>query len=277
MRYLVARNARGAGVGNGNDAVLSAALTSTGQVRDHNEDAVYAGQSLWAVADGMGGHAAGDVASAIVVEVCGEVDRPGGLAVPEVSQLAEVANARIVAYGEAHPEAAGLGTTFSGIAAVTVADLPHWAVFNVGDSRVYRWADGVLARATVDHSHVEELLLAGVVTEQQARHLSTRNVITRSLGTVPPPVVDVWVLPCTPGERFLICSDGLSNELSDAALAAIVNNAADPTDAVTWLVSEANQHGGHDNISAIVVATAGSVAESDDGPTVPRVELETPA
>ena len=149
--------------------VTSGHRSDVGRVRHHNEDSVLAGERLWAVADGMGGHAAGDTASAMVIDGLRPLDdrpalRPGDL----VAALHDV-NERILAHGHANPAVRGLGSTVTGVAVVSVGGADHWAVFNVGDSRVYRYADGTLARATVDHSEAEELILEGVITPEQAR------------------------------------------------------------------------------------------------------------
>lgn len=251
--------------------VTSGHRSDVGLVRPGNEDSVLVGERIWAVADGMGGHAAGDVASALVIEGLRPLDatpefRPGDL----VAALHAV-NDRILAHGHEHPDVRGLGSTVTGIAVVAVGGTDHWAVFNVGDSRVYREADGVLARATVDHSEAEELLLEGVITAEQARTHRARNIVTRSLGQPDTPQVDLWLLPQTPGERFLICSDGLTGELEDAAIHEILTATADPALAAASLVQAAIRGGGRDNITAIVVVVEGEPAELDRTNPRPRV------
>ncbi len=253
--------------------VATGACTDVGAVRSLNEDRSYVGTHLWAVADGMGGHAAGEVASDIVVSQLRELDRDH----LEQSSIVEVlmqANQTVLDYGQRHPEAAGLGSTVTGLARVDIGGAEHWAVFNVGDSRVYREYEGVLSRATLDHSEVEELILQGIITADQARHHSARSVVTRSIGTLPAPQVDVWVLPQTPGERFVICSDGLTNELTDDEIAQILNRYDDPELAAKELVDRAWQAGGHDNISVVVVAVADDDDRTDvDEITNPRSSL----
>ncbi len=248
--------------------VTSGHRSDVGRVRHHNEDSVLVGERIWAVADGMGGHAAGDVASALVIEALRPLDgrpdlRPGDL----VAALQDV-NARILAHGHDRPEARGLGSTVTGLAVVDVGGAPHWAVFNVGDSRVYREADGRLARATVDHSEAEELILEGVITPEQARTHRARNIVTRSLGQPDTLQVDLWLLPQTPGERFLVCSDGLNGELDDAAIHDILSATGDPSLAAEALVEAAIRGGGRDNITAIVVNVDGDAPEL--GTTNPR-------
>ncbi len=248
--------------------------SDVGRVRHHNEDSVLVGDRIWAVADGMGGHAAGDVASALVIDGLRPLDdrpdlRPGDL----VAALHAV-NDRILAHGRENPAVRGLGSTVTGLAVVEVGGAPHWAVFNVGDSRVYREVDGLLARATVDHSEAEELILEGVITAEQARTHRGRNIVTRSLGQPDTPQVDLWLLPPTPGERFLVCSDGLNGELPDDAIRDILVAADDPTVAASSLVEAALRGGGRDNITAIVVNVSGD--QTDSGTTNPRPK-EVPA
>jgi protein phosphatase len=146
-----------------------------------------------------------------------------------------------------------MGTTAAGLAVVTSGGSDHWAVFNVGDSRVYRYLDGVLMLVTVDHSHVRELLDAGAITEAEMAWHPLRNVITRSLGTRPMGVPDVWVFVPQPGERFLICSDGLSNELSADQIRDLIEANLAAQAAADALVRAAVTAGGRDNVTAIVV------------------------
>lgn len=256
--------------------VSTGACTDVGVVRSLNEDSYYVGTHIWAVADGMGGHAAGEVASAIVVANLRELDHDH----LEQSAIIDVllqANQAVVDYGHRNPEAAGLGSTVTGLARVDIGGAEHWAVFNVGDSRVYRHNEGALARATLDHSEVEELILHGIITPDQARHHSSRSIVTRSIGTDPAPQVDLWVLPQTPGEQFMICSDGLTNELLDADIADILAEHEDPEAAAVELVDRARQAGGRDNISVVVVKVSSDTAPTEvDEVTNPRSSLTVP-
>lgn len=254
--------------------VKAGAATDVGPVRELNEDSHYSGRAIWLIADGMGGHAAGDVASRITVEQFRRLDEAKAALHP--SDLVEAtlrANEEILRYGRAHEKSWGLGTTVTGVALVVVGGAEHWAVFNVGDSRVYRWMNGQLSRATVDHSQIEEMILAGALTDTDARFHSTRNVITRSLGSIPAPVADVWVLPPTTGERFILCSDGLSGEVEDQQIAELVRLTGDAQELAEVLVRAAVKGGGHDNVSVIVVDLV-SGAEADDAPTTPREDIE---
>lgn len=245
--------------------------TDVGRVRGHNEDSVLAGERLWAVADGMGGHAAGDVASALVIERLRVLDQTAEIRPIDLLAALHEANAAILRHSDAFPETRGLGSTVTGVARVNVGGADHWAIFNVGDSRVYRVMGGTLARATIDHSETEELVLEGVITPEEARTHRLRNVITRSLGQPEPPQVDLWVLPQTAGERFLVCSDGLSGEIPDADIAALLQRFPDPAEAVDALVDAALAHGGRDNISVIVFNVEGSLESDIDEVTNPRV------
>ena len=166
-----------------------------------------------------------------------------------------------------------MGTTIAGLASVNVAGARHWAIFNVGDSRVYRCHGGLLSRATVDHSETEELVLAGRITEEEARHHHLRNVITRSVGSDPAPQVDLWVMPQMPGERFLVCSDGVTSELSDEQIAAVVLHEADTREAAERLVDEALSAGGRDNTSVIIVDFTADVVDQADEATLPRMRI----
>jgi PPM family protein phosphatase len=227
--------------------------TDVGRVRDHNEDDLTTEGGVFAVADGMGGHAAGEVASAIVVECLRGLSERTVLVRDDVVAALTEANARILRSVARHPEQTGMGTTAAGIAVVSAGGSPHWAVFNVGDSRVYRCIDDRLTLVTVDHSEVRELVDGGFITEEEAAHHPLRNVVTRSLGTTTAPTPDVWVLPPHPGERFLICSDGLSNELGADDIRRLLTGTDDPQQAAEALVSAAVEAGGRDNVSVIVV------------------------
>ncbi|NYF98250.1 protein phosphatase 2C domain-containing protein [Janibacter cremeus] len=228
--------------------------TDTGRVRDHNEDALLAEGSVLVVADGMGGHAAGEVASGIAVETMRElVDRDEPTPDDVTGQILR-ANERILDSVRTHPQQRGMGTTVTGLVLVTHEDRAQWAVVNVGDSRVYRLVGEGLTRVTVDHSEVQELIDAGVITPAQAEVHPARNIVTRSLGAPLRHRPDIWLVPPTPGERFLACSDGLTNELTDEQLREILQAHPDPRAAADELVRAAVAAGGKDNVSVVVVA-----------------------
>lgn len=282
VSIAVGRDDRGARIRDigGPVEIATAARSDIGLRRELNEDSLLAGVRIWAVADGMGGHAAGNVASAYAVSSLSVADGLAELRPADVLDAIADANRRILEHTRHEPGAAGMGTTIAGIASVQVGGAAHWAIFNVGDSRVYRCHGGSLSRATVDHSETEELVMAGMITEDQARHHQSRNVITRSVGSDPAPQVDLWVMPQIPGERFLICSDGVTSELPDGQIAAVVLNESDPNAAADRLVDEALAAGGHDNISVIIVDLAAEGEELAEGrnytdeETLPRLRLQ---
>ncbi|MFT3970044.1 MAG: protein phosphatase 2C domain-containing protein [Micropruina sp.] len=245
--------------------------TDMGRVRALNEDAFLAGERVWVVADGMGGHAAGDVASRLAIESLRELETVDELRPVLLNIAVARANAVVVRHGMMHPEVRGLGTTVTGLAEVTVGGVPHWGVFNVGDSRVYRYAGGELHRATVDHSEVEELLAGGLITAEQAREHPARHIITRSVGIRPAPSADVWVLPQVAGERFLLCSDGLTSELDDDQIATVLAAHPDPTEAAEALIEAVLATPARDNVTVVVVDVRGGYRAGDEV-TVPEGE-----
>jgi len=241
-------------------AVACGSATDVGAVREHNEDAVYAGVRVWAVADGMGGHAAGEVAAGLAAAAMERLDAAEGpLTRASVVDAVVAANAEIVRRGRRKRSARGMGTTLTGLALVDAEGAPALCVFNVGDSRVYRLAGGLLAQLTVDHSEVEEMVQAGMLTPEEARVHPLRNLVTRCLGMPEDPEVDTWLLEPRPGDRFLVASDGLTGELEDAAIAILLRAARGPQEAAEALVAAALAAGGHDNVTVLVLdVTAGA-------------------
>lgn len=234
--------------------VRSGSATSVGRVRDHNEDALVDEGLVFAVADGMGGHAAGEVASRIAVEALAHlVDHPP-LRADDVVAVLHEANDGILRSQERDPEQRGMGTTVTGLTVLGEGEREHWVVFNIGDSRVYRVAADRLSQVTRDHSEVRELLDAGLIDEEEAARHPMRNIITRSLGSGQPPEPDLWVLPPEAGERFVVCSDGLSNELDDAEILRVTLEHPEPQAAADELVAAAVRAGGRDNVSVVVVS-----------------------
>lgn len=251
-------------------AVRVGVATDVGRVREHNEDGVFARGSMFVVADGMGGHAAGEVASGLTVAALGELARRTDLAVADIIAQVEQANIRILRSAAQDPQQHGMATTVTGVALVVVGGSHHWAVFNLGDSRVYRFIDGQLSQVTVDHSEVQELVEAGYLTVEQAKVHPLRHTVTRSLGREPLPPVDTWVFPPCPGERFVVCSDGLTNELDDPEIAEILAAGADPQTTAQHLVNRAVDRGGRDNVTVVVVELADYPAADVDEDTLPR-------
>jgi len=250
--------------------VRSAWLTDVGQVRAHNEDAVLVkeqGQGtvtgnefsgLYLVSDGMGGAAAGEVASTITIQTVAQhveqawgVGGTGDAAAWEacLREAIEAANTAILAYAGEHPESTGLGATV--VAALVHAQ--HLSLAWVGDSRVYLWERGELQQLSRDHSLVARLVEIGQLTAAEARKHEHRNVLIRSLGSKDQVVVDTLSRPLRRGARLVLCSDGLTSHVEDSALADILSRHREPGDAALELVVAANAGGGSDNISVVVV------------------------
>ncbi len=252
--------------------VRAGSATDVGRVRDHNEDNLVAGGRVFAVADGMGGHAAGEVASRIAVEALATLEEHPPSRPEDVAEVLREANRRILQAQAEDPELRGMGTTVTGLTVVDAGGREHWVVFNIGDSRVYRLADHRMHQVTRDHSEVRELVEAGLLDASEVSRHPLRNVITRSLGSDPAPEPDVWVLAPTPGERFVVCSDGLSGELEDRDIMLLAREHADPQRAADELVGAAVRAGGRDNVSVVVVAVdAGE--DDDEADTAPRSGL----
>ena len=228
------------------------AATSTGRVRQVNEDSYLTLPPLFAVADGMGGHDAGEVASAVAIQVLEQYARGGPLSEDAVLAALGEANRAVIGRGEAHR----MGTTLTGLAALDPSAGTRLMVFNVGDSRVYRLADNDFGQLTVDHSEVQEMVLAGAITPEQARTHPRRNIVTRALGSDVVLRPDHWLLPPIAGDRYLLCSDGLTGELTDEEILPLLL-ADDPQQSAAALVAAADEAGGHDNTTVIVVDVAG--------------------
>jgi len=240
------------------------AATSVGRVRQVNEDSYLAVPPLFVVADGMGGHGSGDLASRIAIEEMSACVALRPLFAEAVLTALQHANQHIIE----RDAASKMGTTVTGLAALETAGGDHLMVFNIGDSRVYRLAGNRLEQLTVDHSEVQELVLAGVITREQARTHPRRNVITRALGSDSGLLPDHWLLPAVGGDRYLVCSDGLFSELPDEVILPLLA-AGSPQQAAESLVAAANDAGGRDNVTVVVV----DIDADDDGAdeaTLPR-------
>ena len=236
--------------GLGRRTIRTGYASATGRVREHNEDSCHVGEQLVAVADGMGGHAAGEVASRLAVEAMSELDRKGALTVDHLHRQVRQAAERITTSAAQDPARRGMGTTLA-LAARTDDD--GWTVLHVGDSRVYRLTEAGLERLTRDHSEVEELIAAGLLTEAEARTHPRRNVITRSLGAQGESRPDFAAVALRPGELLLLCTDGLTNELEDDEIEVLLRRHEDPQEAADALVAAAVDAGGRDNVTVVVV------------------------
>src|SRR3712207_5642328 len=199
----------------------------------------------------MGGHVGGAAAAEAVVEALRSLTRSGTTTVEAIRLALQRADGEIRAFQG--PDKAGAGTTVAGVALVDEGDGPQWAVFHVGDSRVYRWHEGRLDLCTKDHSVVQELIDAGYISDESAATHPQRHIITRALGVGPRPDADVVLLPVVPGERFLACSDGLTGELDDARIAALLGVGDAVESVATELTGEAVSVGARDNVTVVVL------------------------
>lgn len=276
--------------------------THPGQIRTQNEDNLYTDEGVFVVADGMGGHEAGEVASRIAVERIREsLEDEEHLTAELVIRSIGAANGDIFRAAIANPGQSGMGTTVTAIAVVedpmagrgapniddndpietdaegnprttpvTPRQLPEALVLaNVGDSRTYLFRHDRLRRITTDHSYVQELVATGSITDDEARHHPRRNIITRALGIEPDVKVDWWTLPIIRGDRFVLCSDGLVDEVTDEEITDTLLELRDPQEAADRLIERANAAGGRDNVTVVVV----DVLDGDDPPD-PTQELD---
>ncbi|MCB2174684.1 MAG: protein phosphatase 2C domain-containing protein [Actinomycetales bacterium] len=235
--------------------------TDCGPFRRLNEDALLAYPPLFVVADGMGGHDAGEVASRIAVEEAGQLAGRPEVTADDVHTIVRAISARVRAVV---PDGRTVGTTFAGVGIARHEGGSYWLVFNIGDSRVYRYADAGLTQISVDHSVVQELVDRGVIGAAEALHHPDRHVITRAIGTGPDPDPDYWLIPAGAADRMLVCTDGLTDELADDEIAELLASSPDPQVAAERLVDAAVERGGRDNVTAIVVDVAASRAGDDD-------------
>lgn len=237
--------------------------TDIGNKRAHNEDSVIAERIVFAVADGMGGHSAGDVASNAVVTRLAEVAGDGFMNAESV--MTALMGATIDISHALDERGVGSGTTATGVAMTMHSGHPYWVVFNVGDSRVYFFERNVLTQMTVDHSVVQELVSAGLITEEDAEHHPDSNVVTRAVGFNAPPEPDFWLIPVTSGSRILICSDGLTREVDHRRLRLHLAAGLNSEETAQALIDAALAEGGRDNVTAIVIDVHGSErADADD-------------
>ena len=230
----------------------SGSATDTGLVRSVNQDLAVETGTLFAVADGMGGHAGGEVAARLAVDTLTVAfgAKPTGAG---LSEAVNEANRVVFEHSLDNAELRGMGTTLTAAALVNEDDRDVIALVNVGDSRSYRFHDGELTQITVDHSLAEEMVRSGEISESEAAVHPHRHILTRALGVAEDVVVDLWRIQPTRGDRYLLCSDGLTNELEPAQIAEVLGTVPDPQVAADLLVRAARTHGGSDNITVVVV------------------------
>ncbi len=254
--------------------------TDTGRVRKVNEDSYLVAPPVFVVADGMGGHHGGAVASTIVTDEFSRLD-VAGLDVRAGAELlvATMARcqARIRAWAQTRDTGTGwqAGTTVVVAMAVEETDGFNWLLANLGDSRIYRVYEGELDQVSVDHSVVQELMDAGQLSPEQALTHPERHVITKALGGPEGIQPDFFLLPLASVERLVLCSDGISGMIDDARMAWILQEHADPRDAADRLVQAALDAGGRDNATAIVVDVVGLMTDDTYDAVHRRTGLET--
>lgn len=256
--------------GLGDVRLAFASATDVGHKRAVNEDSLLAESPIFVVADGMGGHEAGDKASAAVIDAFAQL-LDGPVSIDDVTQAVEYAHNSVEAIAEFTTR--GAGSTLTGVVLVEHADTPQWLVVNIGDSRVYRVHGTDLAQLTVDHSVVAQLVADGTLRPEEAATYVGRNVITRAVGSPESPP-DFWLHPLVTGERLLICSDGLTGELDDETLRAVLTSGASAQQAADDLLAQALASGGRDNVTLIVVDVLAGGLEASD-PSFDEINTET--
>jgi protein phosphatase len=227
-----------------------AARSDTGLVRSSNEDRFIAEPPIFAVADGMGGRNAGEVAATIAIATLGRVATDGSAtSKADLTRLLEESHREIRARAGAEPDLAGMGTTCT----VVLVDGASAHIAHVGDSRAYLLRAGRLDQLTDDHSLVASMVREGLIDEEDARLHRRRNIITRALGADQTLSVDVVTVGLLPADRLLLCTDGLTGYVADAAILDALTSGADPQRAVDRLIDLANDAGGNDNVTVVII------------------------
>lgn len=230
----------------------SGSATDVGRVRTSNQDVALEEPDLFAVADGMGGHAGGDVAARDAVDALVKAFRLRPT-VEGLRQAVAAANRAVWRHAQAQSALRGMGTTMTATALVTDGDHQVVALANVGDSRAYVFTGGQVIQVTSDHSLAEEKVRRGQLTEAEAASHPHRHILTRALGISSGVDVDLWELHLRQGDRILLCSDGLTNEVDSDQIASFLGQVSDPAGAARALVKAALDHGGNDNVTVVVV------------------------
>lgn len=249
------------------DQILSAASSHIGKIRASNQDSGSVGRNLFVVADGMGGHAGGDVASALAVQHLFGLDRP----YDSVEDAREAlfrgildAGADLTTAVEEHPELTGMGTTVSAMIRVK----SQMVIAHIGDSRIYRLREGVLEQITADHTFVQRLVDSGRITPEEAAVHPRRSVLMRVLGDVDAdPEIDTHIVDTLPGDRWLLCSDGLSGYVSERDIAETLLTVDDVELAAHKLITQSLSEGAPDNVTVVIVRVAEGLDSSPPAET----------
>lgn len=246
----------------------SVAISHTGKVRSNNQDSGYSGSNLFAVADGMGGHAGGDVASSLAVARLESVDQPF-----DSTSQAELALRHAIADAASElsetvrirPELAGMGTTVSALVMVD----EYAVIAHIGDSRIYLYRDDTLTQITTDHTFVQRLVDSGRITPEEARYHPRRSVLMRVLGDMDTdPEVDTFIMPTQPGDRWLLCSDGLTGVVDEAHMAKVLTQGLPPGRTADILLKQALDGGAPDNVTIVLVDVGGQHPVFSGTPTI---------
>lgn len=247
---------------------LSWAGSHVGRIRSNNQDSGYAGSHLFIVADGMGGHAGGDVASALTIQSLAHIDRPFDN--PEEAEQALTtalleANQELAETVFEHSELTGMGTTVSGL--VRVGD--KLAIAHIGDSRIYLWRNDELTQITKDHTFVQRLVDSGRITVEEAATHPRRSVLMRVLGDVDiTPEIDSMVVETMPGDRWLLCSDGLTGYVAESEIAGILSRQPDAREAGQQLIEASLENGAPDNVTVVIMGVDETESSAMPGPTL---------
>lgn len=235
----------------------SAAISHTGKVRSNNQDSGYSGSNLFVVADGMGGHAGGDVASSLAIHRMTELDQPFSTPAEAEQALRDALSdtaAELIDTVARRPELAGMGTTVSAL--IMVDD--YAVIGHIGDSRIYLYRDGELTQITTDHTFVQRLVDSGRITPEEARYHPRRSVLMRVLGDMDPdPEIDTFIMPTQDGDRWLLCSDGLSGVVDDTHTDRTLALGMPPARTADALLKQALDGGAPDNVTVVIVDVGG--------------------
>ncbi|MFY9588503.1 MAG: Stp1/IreP family PP2C-type Ser/Thr phosphatase [Actinomycetota bacterium] len=259
-----------------NAALRWAARTDVGKARDRNEDSYYGGDHVFAVADGLGGHNAGDVASKLAIGPIASLDRrindlPDDRVADALADAVLEANRAVYKRAQDDAKVRGMGTTLTAIAVSDgSAHLAH-----VGDSRCYLVREGAFSQLSSDHTLVARMVQEGKLTPEQAEVHPQRSILTRALGAEPEVDVDSLEITLVPGDRLLLCSDGLSSVIGEERIRELLADAPDLDQGCRRLIDEANAHGGPDNVTVILVEMTGTPTRTPSAP--PRKGAKTPA